>query len=83
LSHPGEGCGRFQRGLILRPLMDGWNRIQTRHRFTEPESSESIREDARAVVSSISLFMSQRCELVAGQFTETADLYRAWVTWCK
>ena len=69
---------------ILLWAIEGWQRIQETRRFTEPESGLTFREDARAVLSPITLFVDQWCELGDPEFfTETADLYEAWVRWSK
>lgn len=68
---------------ILLWAIEGWQQLRQRKRFTEPETAQSIRDEARAVVSPITLFVEERCEVKEGEFTETIDLYRAWQEWCK
>ena len=52
-------------------------------RFIEPESGKTFQDEARAAVSPITVFVEQCCEVKAGEFAETADLYKRWVNWSK
>lgn len=52
-------------------------------RFTRPESAVELTEEAEAIVSPIRVFIRERIEIEGEAFTETRELYRAWVEWCK
>lgn len=68
---------------ILLWAIEGWRRIQETHEFTDPTSAQSLRDEARAVVSPIALFVAQTCEVGTDLFAETGELYQAWVRWCR
>ena len=69
-------------GILLWAL-EGWRRVRADRRFIEPESGKTFRDEARAAVSPITVFVEQCCEVKVGEFAETADLYKAWVRWSK
>jgi len=68
---------------ILLWAAKGWERLRGTGRFTAPESAAELIEEAEAITSPIRVFIRERIEVAEDAFTETRELYAAWVDWCK
>lgn len=67
---------------ILMWALYGWERLHSRGRFLEPESSRAAITDIEDLSSPVNAFVRERCVVGPGQRVSCADLYSAWCGWC-
>jgi putative DNA primase/helicase len=67
---------------ILNWAVAGYQRLQREKRFVEPSSSVAEKEMMRTVMSPITSFIEDRCELGSGFQVQKKELYAAYVNWC-
>lgn len=67
---------------ILRWAIDGWERLQERGYFVQPESSRQAIQDLEDLGSPISAFLRDRCIVEAGRSVPKQELYDEWRNWC-
>ncbi len=68
-------------GILLWALA-GWQRLQAQGRFTSPESSQELREDAEALASPVSVWADDCCQLDPEEWESTSNLFNSWREWC-
>ena len=67
---------------ILNWAVAGYQRLQREKRFAEPVSSAAEKEMMRAVMSPITGFIDERCELGTGLQVSKKELYAVYLQWC-
>ena len=68
---------------ILNWGIEGWQRLQERGHFTQPESGRELLSDLHDLSSPVSQFLRERC-LVGPEFsTAIDDLFASWQNWCE
>lgn len=68
-------------GILLWAIY-GWERLRSRGRFQEPESSRAAIADIEDLSSPVNAFVRERCVLGPGHRIACPDLYAAWCEWC-
>lgn len=68
---------------ILNWAIAGWQRLNKRGHFVQPQSSAEAIEELEALGSPIGAFVRDRCIVEAGRSIETQALYGAWCEWCR
>jgi putative DNA primase/helicase len=68
---------------ILGWAIEGWQRLQQRGYFLEPESSQEMNEEMQDLASPIGRFVREKCSLGEGLQVQRSELYEEWKTWCE
>lgn len=68
---------------ILRWAVEGWQRLQARGHFLQPDSGRQAIEEMAELSSPITAFISECCVVQPGQRVQVHDLFEAWTAWCK
>ena len=70
---------------IFHWACDGWKRLRTAGKFTQPESATELIEEARDIASPVMRFVEERCRVNddGSGYAEVKQIYAAWVEWCK
>jgi putative DNA primase/helicase len=68
---------------ILNWALEGLSRLQEQDRFTEPQSSIDATIALQDLVSPISAFIRDRCDVGAEHEIPVDELYRSWRSWCE
>ena len=77
--------GAIRRELpgIFSWAIRGWEDLRTTGYFVEPRSSQAVLAEAKHVLSPISAFLEECCELDANTSVQIDSLWKAWQAWCK
>lgn len=76
LCEEGELIGIFNWALA------GLDDLNRRKGFTEPASATQMREQFNDLVSPVSVFVRELCDVGADQWASTQELFDAWRFWC-
>ena len=68
---------------ILNWAIRGWQRLQERGYFVQPESSCELIDRMVDIASPVRAFIDESCELGAGFQVPVSDLFKAWKDWCE
>ncbi len=68
---------------ILLWAVAGYQRLQSRGHFIQPESGRELVEDMADLSSPVGKFVRDRCEIAPGQQVSVDDVFEAWKEWCK
>lgn len=68
---------------ILLWAIEGWRRLQERRRFEQPESSQELIAEMKALASPISAFVEECCTTGANDSVPASELYQAYCQWCE
>lgn len=68
---------------ILKWALDGLDRLTERDAFTKPASSEDATKVMRDMVSPISAFIREHCEIGPGYVVAVNDVWEAWKTFAE
>ena len=69
-------------GILLWAIA-GWQRLRERGRFVQPEAGVAMVEELEDLGSPVGAFVKECVEIGAGGSAVAADVYLAWVEWCK
>ena len=69
-------------GILLWSIQ-GWQRLQERGRFLQPDAGLELLADLRDLASPIAAFARDCCEVNPTESVAIADLYAAWKRWCE
>jgi putative DNA primase/helicase len=69
-------------GILLWAIA-GWQRLQERGHFVQPESGNRLVSDMEDLSSPIGAFIRDRCLVGAGGSVEVPELFRQWKNWCE
>jgi putative DNA primase/helicase len=85
--------GREDIGLIDRLLLElpgilnwsiaGWQRLNARGHFVQPQSAPHLVEQFKDLASPIAAFLRDCCDVGAAYTVETNQLFEAWCRWCS
>ena len=67
---------------ILNWAIVGWQRLQERGHFVQPQSSADALRELEDLSSPIRAFVRERCDVGPGQRIEVSALYERWREWC-
>ena len=67
---------------ILNWSINGWQRLQERGRFRQPDSALELLADLSDLTSPISMFLRERCKIEIGEEASVEELFEAWLNWC-
>ncbi len=68
---------------ILNWSIAGWQRLQARGRFEQPESARELLDDLSRQASPIGEFVEDCCDVGAEFSVHINDLFTAWKKWCE
>jgi putative DNA primase/helicase len=68
---------------ILKWALDGWDRLAKRSHFIVPNSSRAVQQEMEDIGSPVSAFLRDRCTIYVSGAVACADLYTAWLEWCR
>jgi putative DNA primase/helicase len=68
---------------ILNWALDGWERLQERGHFVQPDAVREMAEDLASMANPLSAFIEEACELGPDKTTTIGQLHRQYVDWCK
>ncbi len=71
-----------ERPGILLWAIAGWQRLQQRKHFAQPDSGKELMDQLEDLTSPIGEFLRERCEIGPDYQVATAELYEQWRTWC-
>jgi putative DNA primase/helicase len=69
-------------GILLWAIA-GWQRLQERGHFVQPNSGVELLEDLHDLVSPVGQFVRERCEVGLHYRASAADLFEEWKSWCE
>jgi putative DNA primase/helicase len=69
-------------GILLWAIV-GWQRLQARGRFVQPEASLQMIADLGDLASPIGAFVRERCRVDAVCTVSRGDLFAEWKRWCE
>lgn len=67
---------------ILKWAVEGWQQLQGKGRFVQPESARETVRDLQDLGSPVREFIDDRCVLEPGYRITKQALYDAWCKWC-
>ncbi len=67
---------------ILRWAIGGWERLNRRGRFLQPQSARELVATMDELASPIAAFLRDRCVIEADGICSVASIYESWRTWC-
>jgi putative DNA primase/helicase len=68
---------------ILQWSIAGWQRLQKRGRFVQPDSGKQLVTELEDLSSPIGAFVRDCCEVGQGNEIHVRDLYDRWKRWCE
>ena len=68
---------------ILQWALDGYDRLQARGHFTQPDSATDVIDEMNDLASPVAAFIRDRCEMDPAFDEPTHGMYNAWVAWCE
>lgn len=68
---------------ILNWALEGWRRVQERHCFVMPESSQELFDELEELTSPISAFVRECCEVGPHCEQQIGELFTGWQLWCE
>lgn len=68
---------------ILNWAVEGWNRLQKRGYFCQPQSSDAAIEELEALASPVAAFVRDKCRLGPTEDVNCETLFNVWVEWCN
>ncbi len=76
---------RIKRELpgILNWSIQGWQRLQERGHFLQPDSGRELLSELSDLTSPVSQFVRERCVVGPEWATPIDDLFAAWQNWCE
>ncbi|MGI8518632.1 MAG: phage/plasmid primase, P4 family [Acidimicrobiia bacterium] len=67
---------------ILSWSLQGWERLQQRGYFVQPESSVAVIREMQDLASPVGAFLRERCIVGPGYQVPIDDFWKAWKAWC-
>jgi putative DNA primase/helicase len=67
---------------VLNWALDGWQRLNQRGRFVQPESGAELVQELEDLASPINTFVRERCAVAPGKEIKVDTLFDAWKAWC-
>jgi putative DNA primase/helicase len=61
----------------------GWERLRKNNKFTEPQGSVDEREELAAILSPVSVFVEDCCEIGTSYSESCSALFESYVKWCE
>jgi len=61
----------------------GWDRLRKNSKFTEPQGSVDEREELAAILSPVSVFVEDCCEIGTSYSESCSALFESYVKWCE
>jgi putative DNA primase/helicase len=68
---------------VLNWALDGWQRLNARGRFVQPESGTELVQELEDLASPINTFIRERCIVAPGKEVRVDTLFDAWKAWCE
>jgi putative DNA primase/helicase len=68
---------------ILLWAIEGWQRLNARGHFIQPQSGEAMIEELEDLASPTGAFLKDCCRVDVGASVMTGELYAAWRRWCQ
>jgi P4 family phage/plasmid primase-like protien len=68
---------------ILRWAIEGWERLDERGYFVQPDSAKKLIADMEDLSSLIGAFIRERCDVGPGYEVLVRDLFETWKKWCE
>ncbi len=78
-----EGKLKAELPGILIWAIQGWQLLQMRGRFIQPQAGQSVIDEMAALGSPIGSFVEDVCELGHGFSEPTKDMFGRWKEWCE
>ena len=72
-----------ERPGILNWALAGWDRLNKRGYFKQPESAKEELQQLEDLTSPIGAFLRERCETGPAYSAKVDDVFEAWVNWCS
>jgi putative DNA primase/helicase len=69
-------------GILLWSIA-GWQRLQERGHFVQPEAGKELLSELEDLSSPIGAFIRERCYVAPGSCAAVVDLFKAWKDWCE
>jgi putative DNA primase/helicase len=69
-------------GILLWAIA-GWQRLQERGHFVQPDASKGLLGELEDLSSPIGAFIRERCVVEPGQRVSVGDLFGRWKGWCE
>jgi putative DNA primase/helicase len=69
-------------GILLWSIA-GWQRLNERGRFVQPEAGKELLGELEDLSSPVGAFVRDRCSVGPGHRAAVADLFDAWKAWCE
>jgi putative DNA primase/helicase len=67
---------------ILNWSLDGWNRLNARGYFIQPQSGDDLIQELEDLASPVGTFVRDRCTVLPGAQVPCSALFEAWKAWC-
>jgi putative DNA primase/helicase len=68
---------------ILNWALDGWERLQERGHFVQPDAVKDMVQDLANIANPLAIFIDDACELHSEKSTTIGELHRQYVDWCR
>lgn len=68
---------------ILNWAIEGWQRLNERGYFIEPQHSKDAKQELEDLGSPVGAFFREHCEIGLGETVWTDSLYKLWKEWCE
>ena len=68
---------------VLNWALSGWQRLNRRGHFVQPERSKELLDDLECLSSPMTSFLRDQCVFVPHTQTAVKDLYASWKAWCE
>lgn len=68
---------------ILNWALEGWQRLNQRGRFMQPQSVSDVVQDLEDLSSPVGSFVRDLCDVGSGNRIYVEDLYQAYRSWCQ
>lgn len=68
---------------ILNWSIRGWQRLQERGAFVQPESGQELLDDLAEMASPVNAFVRELCYVGPEWESSVETLYAAWLEWCR
>ena len=72
-----------ERSGILLWAIAGWQRLQERGHFVQPDAGKELAGDLEDLSSPVGAFVRESCSVGPGYQVAVADLFGAWKNWCE
>ena len=72
-----------ERESILLWALEGLKRLRERGHFVQPDSGKELVDELENLSSPVRVFVKERCDLGPFKQVGVAELYNAYVDWCR